>query len=268
MNIAILLSGQWRTNDTSSNQKTEPKINESILNLIGKMEELNNKVDIFITADNLDLEKTHNKFGARIKNIYLFDTDHIETKIMSDHEFSQETNIGTKMTNYINNVKFVLENIIKEENTTDTTLCMYDVFFYSRHICQYIKLYISYLMMKYYETTNNFKYDIILRIRPDTIISLTVFNVTKDMLNDIATDKYVAIYSDLFACGSNDIMSMYANLVNSYGKNHNYFKNISANNLKHWAFAPETQLFGMFYKKKNNLFIENSKQYECVSMIR
>ena len=79
-NIAILFSGQIRSNLLSLNKNNNNLIIDSIIDSIDINfinNEFKNKYnyDIFISTDELDLEKTLKYFGNNIKNIYLSDRD-------------------------------------------------------------------------------------------------------------------------------------------------------------------------------------------------
>ena len=119
--------------------------------------------------------------------------------------------------------------------------------------------------MEKYELLHNFKYDIIFRLRPDTIVN---FDIEQYQIIDIASSKYIAIDSDIFACGSRNIMETYCNLVNKYGSNTLLYKTINNDDIYRWAFSPEIQLFSLLHDNKLLINYQNKSIKIKTNIIR
>lgn len=198
----------------------------------------------------LCLEKPELNFNLhRIKNIYLEKSGHINFPIMDDAEFKKVTSIDNYISTYLSQADKTTNGILKEMYG----LPSYSVTGYNKCLNQYLKLYIAYLMAKKYAADNNFEYDLLFRLRPDCKMT---FNYTEKMLCDIYEEKCILASSDLFACGNYRLMSLYCNLVNSYGLNSGYFKLLNDTTAFRWSFSPEVQLFGIRDEKTGKSLYE------------
>lgn len=265
MKISILFSGQWRTNDTClyNRANSKPQININIMNIIKAFEDLGHIVDIFISTDDLHLSDTNKQFGTRIKNIYLANTGFFMKKLSDEKNFVQETDIKKQLKLYYG----YMDNMIKTTLIKDYGYA--DGYWpYDKAIYQYMKLYIAYMLMDDYSKINNIQYDICLRIRPDSLIK---FNFTNDMLLDIYNEKYVVATADTFICCSLRLMKLYASVVKTYGQNSGFYYFWKKSDILRWAFAPETQVYGIYDSINNRILYSyylSDKNIITVQLIR
>jgi hypothetical protein len=268
--IAILFSGEVRENGLGYNTITElPKyLKENYLHDILESYEKNfftsefkNNVeyDIFISTDNINIEKTLDFFGKEnVKNIFLYNTDYylhnIKSNLPSVHH-------------YINRLYEITDNKYIR---------------YPTGILQYHKMASCFEMLTNYTNVEN--YDYIIRSRLDTVYEHDIFNYIKE-LNNNPQCLYVG-NDDQFGIGRPDIMKVYFNLINNFGTYHTHhlrdnFKDsiVDINTWKShlididiaitWRYA-SLQLSESLYQycDNNNLDIDTSLKWKLYGYIR
>lgn len=243
--IAILFTGESRTNSLSNNKNTTELITDSYKKYFftHNFTECYD-YDIFICTDDVNIEKTLDFFGKEhVKNIYLMNRQ--------KHLYSVNKEIYS--------FDFVLNKCKK--------IHMGENRFYENGLHQFYKCYVAFSLLSNYN-----EYDYIIRIRLDVeIISDVQTQIEILEKNDSA--KIIAAW-DTFAIGKPDIMKQYTNLVFNYcnydfaKSNHVFRRNIISVekynkmkcNKKQWTYAPEIQLFEHLfdYCKKNNYIIDDT----------
>jgi len=240
--IAILFTGQIRNNELGDNLIT----NKSIVNSYNKFiftERFKKEFtcDIFISTDNINLNKANKYFGTALKNIHLHNNNYykkIPQKILKDEQYYYNR-IGIKID----------EDGISNKPWT---------------VRQYYKLYDCYNLLEDYKNPNS--YDYIARIRLDSIIMKDICEVINDNFSDPKL-QYIGSW-DKYSIGKPEIMKAYLTTVEkNYGmynpakRNIIFVKNIVpyceyANWQKKtpWRYAAEVQSFETLYDycQKNN----------------
>uniref|UniRef100_A0A6C0KSS5 Uncharacterized protein n=1 Tax=viral metagenome TaxID=1070528 RepID=A0A6C0KSS5_9ZZZZ len=246
MKIAILLSGQLRKNGFNINNDHSNDILESWNQFLFTQEfRKNNTFDIYISTDenSYNINKIQDFFGNNSKIIIAQD---VEPGIIG---FTKES----------------LKRPNRYPKSSDNDIS--DLSYYSRPIWQWYRLYLAWYSMN----KTNIEYDIIIRLRPDTIF----LSSCESIFNNIIINNDVELYMcwDIFAVGKKYIMAIYCNLIKYIGEyipgNIKYsFKNnglCSYNTyydvlLKEvgYKFSPETQLlehlmYWIVHEKKLNI---------------
>jgi hypothetical protein len=267
--IAILFSGEVRENGLGYNTITElPKyLKENYLHDILESYEKNfftsefkNNVDydIFISTDNINIEKTLDFFGKdNVKNIYMYNNNNylhpIESKLNSIEFYTNRLYEITDNNNYI---------------------------IYPSGIPQYHKMANCFEMLTNYTNVEN--YDYIIRSRLDTVYEHDIFNYIKE-LNNNTQCLYVG-NDDQFGIGRPDIMKVYFNLINNFGTYHTHYlrdnfkdsiihintwKSHLIDNAITWRYA-SLQLSESLYQycDNNNLDIDTSLKPKLYGYIR
>lgn len=246
INIAVLLTGGWRTHDTGFN-KTKYNFSDSHLcNFDAHAGKLINNVHYFIVADDLDVDKTIKTYpGAKM--IYLTD----KKKMVLGDEINFTVNQG-----HVDAAITKMEKLKKFYWT------------YPQSHLQWEKLRMGYEMMEYWEDTNDIYYNFVVRVRPDCIIR----NITEKFISDVvqkyrSLKEFVIFDWDFFAFGSRRAMRSFTEVIFHYGdyfmeKNNykfetnglfNYSQYVNLNKPQ-WTFAPEVQLAEHLLKVKFTVF--------------
>ena len=208
-NIAILFSGQIRSNSLSLNKNNNDLILNSMnINFINN--EFKNKYnyDIFISSDEIDVDKTINYFDNNVKNIFLSNSNyylHNITKHIDSYEHIYHKYMSRNYDNYR---------------------------IYPNSVMQFYRLYNCYNMMINYKN-----YDYIIRSRFDVIYQHNIMNY----MNMLDSDKNIQYFgcTDFFGVGRIGIMEYYCKMVdNKYGL---YINNNLDDDIR-WRYAPEVQL--------------------------
>ena len=197
--------------------------------------------NIYISSDNLDLEKTTSYFSSdKIGNIHLWDTDF----------FMKNINNKTK------------DESVYQDKYNSRDWSYYQK--YTNSIGQFHKILDCYNLFLQDETSKDINWDYIVRIRLDMIIPVSIQSLILHM-NENKSSEICAIY-DFFAVGKPEIMDCYCKgLDNNYGSyayhtdvsTYNYIplmRDYNNKNRKVWTYAPERQLFEMLFEyciKKN-----------------
>ena len=142
--IAILYSGQMRSNSLSDNYTNDDIILEATKEFFLN-EKFNEKYnyDVFFSVDNINIEKTKKFFGEHLKNIHITEINWFMIPIHYQITDYQEI--------YNKYMEINFENCENHNNA----------------LYQYYRLYAAYKLAKDYEIKNNIKYDYYVRIRPD-----------------------------------------------------------------------------------------------------
>lgn len=239
--VIFLLSGNTRTSCFSNSDNSSNRILESYnKNIFTKEFKEMYNYKVYISCDDINIEKVRTYFGHNLGNIHIINTD----KYLYEPTKKIE-NINTYLEKY-NNKDWSLHD--KYENS----------------IHQHYKLLDSYIL---YEN-DNIRCDYIVRMRLDTEMNTNII----ERLDTIKQDKEVKILMDwdLFAIGTPDLMKVYSTgLYNKYGE-YNFNTKVGKElpimhdyhtiDRKRWTFAPERQLFEMIfdYCNKNNLNINTT----------
>jgi hypothetical protein len=211
--IAILFSGQMRTNSLKSYENNDDTIINSITkNFINENFKNKYNYDIFISTDNCDINKIINYFGiSNIKNIHLMDIN----KYLYD------------INNNIESFDVIYNNYINR----DYENCR----LHSHTVIQFYRLYDCYNLMLNYKSKDS--YDYIIRSRLDIIFEEDI-NKYLDILDNEDNIHYYG-YFDFFGIGRVGIMEYYCNMIkNKYGT----YKSYNEYDYYTWRYAPEIQL--------------------------
>ena len=248
--IAFLFTGQSRCNPLSHNANKQNIILDSYSKYIFT-EEFKKKYeyDIFISTDDINIEKTINYFGKEhIKNIHLFNTNFI----LNQNRKYNIPDIGYYIDKY---------------NSYDKGECNPNV----NSIHQQYKIRDAYNLLESYTDPNS--YFLIFRIRLDIKFTANFMETIIDIFENNNILELIPGY-DLFAAGKPRIMKEYCcGIDNKYGtynpSNRNIeFKNfvipydiynkLRFNEYHRWRYAPETQLFEVIfdYCDKNNVHVD------------
>jgi len=209
INVAILISGEWRVNHTGYSKNIDSNCGPGILKNtfdIFSNSEYNKydctfeNVDTFISTDNLDLEKTYNYY-KNIKSIYL------------SHNSSFHGDLK-EMGQILENKDDLFKGAELRIKNFDPHMKLHG------SIYQWYRLLICKNMMEQYEKENKINYDIVIRVRPDIIFN---HNLTISHINELIEDVYsnnnkAYMDSDFFAIGTREIMNRYCTLIYNFGQ--------------------------------------------------
>ena len=174
--VAILISGQMRSNSLGSLDVTDDTILNSINNnFINHTFKAKYEYDIFFSVDVINQTKVNIAFGENVKNINITETGYclnpIQQNIPAYNHFE--------------------EKYLKTEfNGNDTHL---------QALYQYYRLYTCYNMAKNFEN-NNRKYDYFVRIRPDVIVTQDI-NILFNIL-ETTSFKIITEHEQIIICKS------------------------------------------------------------------
>ena len=210
--IAILFSGQIRINPLGSNKQ----INQQILSSINKYL-LNTKittnydVNIFISTDNINIEKCLKFFNTNIKNIHCSDNNYYL------HSYNHNNVSWSKCHNTYMNRNYGNYQI------------------YPNNLMQFYRIYDCFKLMEEYEKTNGL-YDYIIRSRLDVVYCKDIFNNLEELDNNLNTIYFGAC--DLFSLGRRSIMEYFCTAV--IDKIGSY--TVKCPDEIRWRYAPEVQV--------------------------
>ena len=189
--IAICITGQTRTNSCCNNYKDDVVLNSIKENFINEEFKSTYDYDIYISTDDLNLNKTQSYFGNKIKNIHFFKEN---TSI--DTYYNKQVKIKSYNDCYNEYKKKML--IDKDEVNEPTFLN------------NFIILY------RFYDVLNminaeGVKYDYIINTRFD-------FLYKENIIKYINTQNmFQSCKGGIFVMGTEDVMKYYLNVMNSYG---------------------------------------------------
>jgi hypothetical protein len=237
--IAVIFSGQMRLNSLgNSNDSTIlDSYNKYFFNNLFKE---TYEYDVYFSVDQINIEKTKKYFGSNLKNINITEISYFINKPdnIKDYDYFHKK--------YVNRDFKGCESHLHE-------------------IYQYYRMYCGYKMAKYHE--KNDKYDIYIRIRPDSRIMQDI-NI---LLNEIEKGKKIICEHEQLCILTNEIEEMF-NLIDNYGnygslnpeENIKRYKHLQRHELpsdgkfntdKIMMFCPEKQFMDhVFYVlNKNNI---------------
>ena len=243
--IAILFSGQIRNNSLSSIHKTN---DNSILESIQRYflnEKFKEKYDydIFISTDEIDIEKTLDFFGKEnVKNIHLIESNYFLNPIQNiipDHGYFFEK---YKSLDFHGLQKFPHNHM------------------------QYYRLYDVYNLLCNYQAETNTTYDYLMRCRPD-IKYIQDLAPLFEMIDHSEKLQLIADY-DFLLIGKLDIMKLFLTMVvekygtyglrdpnkyqwNKFIMDHNFYYN-NLNNHE-YTYSPEVQMIECLFEYCYNL---------------
>jgi hypothetical protein len=244
--IAIIFAGQIRSNSLSDNYTSDNIIIDSLKEYFLN-NEFNEKYDydVFISTDNINIEKAKLFFGDNLKNIYFYETKWFLNEIEEDiieYNFFKEKYLKTDFGDYPNHIEALY---------------------------QYYRIYCGYLLSKDYEKKNNIKYDYYVRIRLD-IRLMQDLNSLFDIIE--TTNKKIIIEHEMLVIISKEFEEIF-NFINYYGyftddihtfdSKYSYYVrdfhrvNQDTNN-KYVKFSPERQVLDYI----EMIIIKNNKNFE------
>lgn len=165
--VGFLFSGQIRSNGLSPN-RNDTTILDSITHFI-----LNNQFtekydyDIFISTDNIDIEKAKTFFGYHLKNINITENNWFHNPLKT-----LPKPFTTYYTNYTNKV-------FKDYNPHFNSLY------------QYYRMQMCYLMLKNYQQETNIKYDYYVRVRLDSLIIQDLYPVFEYLEENVEKSIFI-----------------------------------------------------------------------------
>lgn len=223
--IALLLSGNLRTFFYKDNH-----ICKKYLELMEKQD-----IDLFIYTDNNDFNYDNIQyFSDKNKNKILGVPNDIEKRLSENIDFINYNDscqiiknnlikiFGNKLKKYhIEEFKQnLIDDIYDKDNIYHNTFIQYkhhSICWKIAIMCQYYKLYKCYNLMRDYEKENNFEYDIIIRSRPELILT-NINNIDIRSLNfnkKVYCYQYDKYISDVWCIGDRFIMDKYCtNYIN------------------------------------------------------
>lgn len=267
-NVCILYVGQMREN-------TVLTTDNHIEWLTKQFPEDKYNVDIFFVTDELNLEqiKDNKYFSKRVKNVlmdynnkkqpYIFDSSYITEKIYQEisHKLSKS---------YIESLRIKIRDTLLQKyphvygKETDHTNSVYN--HHDINFMQYLKLQIGIQLKLLHEKHNNFKYDIVFKLRPDITF------VEHLMLDPMVTSKFYISHDLMFGSFNGEMFDKLYSFVDEYGSidlqplfghkqfdPNTYVKNDSLiMNQRRWYKAPEIRLIAMLCKITNMRFLEHA----------
>ena len=234
--IAILISGQMRTNSLANGPNTlfETTFEKYILS---KEITDNYEVNIFLVTDKANDEKVYNYFGNYLKGFVMQDYD--------NHDDMLDTSNCVKK--YLECYNYRKNNSDKFPIVTNPRIEVMYIFY---------RLYFAYLLMNNYENKHNIKHDYIIRLRSDSFFKQNIYNYIKILDDD--NNKHIVLHWDWVFLGRYDIMVHICKLILKYGE-YNYgeikhdeliVSKLSCANYFNlsiqwtcWSESPEVQLF-------------------------
>ena len=133
---------------------------------------------------------------------------HISNDENKDKYFNKKIDLE-KIIKIIKPIKYIVEDEINFEINFKNK--------YLNHKRMWYKIYLLNEMKKIHEKINNFKYDIVIRLRPDLYI-LNEFNINNILTDVIYGKNNNGVFLDEINFGSSKIMDMYANLFLHFDK--------------------------------------------------
>ena len=188
--VGILFSGQIRSNSLNPNYNNDNIILDSISQyfLNSQFKEKYN-YDVFISTDNIDVERAKSYFGRNLKNINITEKNWFHNPIK---------NTPVSFEYYYD--KYVSKNF----NGHDS---------HSHGLYQYYRMYINYLMLKNYQEDSNQTYDYFVRIRLDARI-MQDLNLIFDYLEK--TEKSIFIEHEQLMIVKPELENVFK-LIEHYG---------------------------------------------------
>jgi hypothetical protein len=179
--------------------------------------------DIFISTDNIDIEKSILYFGDNLKNIYCSDTN------------SYLYPINTYCKSY--------NDILHKYSQYDFKGCNS----YLNNVWQFYRYYHCYNMVRNY---SDIQYDLYMRFRLDVAFQRNINDYLDNMLFD-SNLIYIG-QADFFSLGKYNIMDTLLNMID---KDYGTYDVIHNNDRHRWNYAPEVQLPTVLsnFCAKNNL---------------
>lgn len=155
--VCICFSGQMRSNSLNPNFNHNDIILNSIeQNLLNDEFKKTFDYDIFISTDNINLDRANRFFGDNLKNINLTEKNwymnSIETPVQQNYDF------------------FYNQYLKHTKNYQNYTL-------YPGQLYQYYRLYSNYNMLKNHQKETNKHYDYFILIRPDVRLMQNLFDI-------------------------------------------------------------------------------------------
>jgi hypothetical protein len=241
--VAIIYSGQMRTNTLSDNYTSDNIILEATTKyFLNKTFKENYEYDIFFSVDNMNIEKAKLYFGDNLKNVHITESDWLMSPI--SHSFIDFQEVYNKY------MKTDFQNCLNHSNA----------------LYQYYRLHCGYLLSKDYEEKNNVKYDYYVRIRPDIRLMQDInplFNIIKTTNKQIIFEHeqlciFTNIFEELF-----DFIKYYG-VFNDSISNYELFNHLKKREINFYPehtmrFCPERQIMeyvNFIINKKNMRFKE------------
>ena len=135
------------------------------------------KIAVLYTGEVRTIETTIDKFK---ENVLLNDHMHVFAILQSDKQTYYENLIKSKIKDNLKYINWLDKNNNEWINIRNNSLgdivknigicCVINYLFNSGSIIEYYQMYLAYKQIELYENNNNFKYDYILRFRPDTVL--------------------------------------------------------------------------------------------------
>ena len=228
INIAILITGQSRINPLNNSNNTNNIILERLsMYILNSAFKNNYNYDIFISTDNIDINKSISYFGDNLKNIYCSDNNSYLYPIKTNcktyneilHQYSQRDYKGCN--SYFNNV----------------------FQFYRYYHC-------NNMVNEYLKNEKNKKYDLYIRFRLDIAFQRDINEYIKEIIFN--ENIYYIGQADFFSLGRVEIMNILLNMID---KDYGTYDIIQNEDRHRWNYAPEVQLPAVLsnYCSLNNL---------------
>jgi hypothetical protein len=243
--VAILYSGQMRSNSLNSNSNKDDIILQSTSNYF-LTDDFKEKYDydVFFSVDNIDIDAAKQYFGENLKNINITESDYYMTPID--------------------------DKILPYEYFHNKYLNSYNFLGFNNHIqalYQYYRMYNAFNLCKNYKKEMNINYDYLVRIRPDIRIMQNVMPLFE--LLETGGKKIIMEHEQLCILDSSledmfEFINYYGNFTEPMGKNWDIYRSLTRTGVHYenqiTLFAPEKQFIDYIYflfNKKGLCFIED-----------
>ncbi len=196
--VGIIISGQIRANSLNPDFTHDSIILDSIKEYFLNEEFINEyEYDIFISTDQIDVDKSKEFFGENLKNINLTESNwYMNNQEIQINQFEYYYNKYIKITEKYEGYEF-----------------------YPNAVYQYYRMFVAYTMLKKYQLDTNSKYDFFVRIRPDARLTQNIVPIFK-LLDE--NNKYLFIEHEQLLIFNPELEDIFK-LIEHYGE---YTENI------------------------------------------
>ncbi len=258
--VAIVISGQMRSNGLNPNFTHDNLILESVEKYFLN-EEFKNQYDydVFISTDQIDINKTQSFFGDHLKNVHIIESDwYMENIEDKPHNYSYYHD------KYLNNIANYFND-------------------YPNHIhglYMFYRMYCAYKMTQHHQKKTNTHYDYFVKLRPDSRLMQNIYPIFELLEN---SSKYIFMEHDHLVICKKELRDIF-DIVEYYGtykQNINnkkyiyclhYFKFVEIYSDQVFRFTPEKQFMDHIYYLLMNMNVCFSEAiyavtYPCFNLL-
>ncbi len=191
--IAILYSGQIRTNSLVDNPRDTEVIDSLAQHLLNDEFKAKYDYDVFISTDSINVAKAFMFFGDNLANIGFQEASHSIFPMNRSH-IARPDDLYKK---------FVQRDFKGFEP-------------YAKQYHQYYRSYIGYEMVMHHQNMTGTKYDYFIKLRPDVKLQKSFLPIFEELDNG----KKAFMEHNLFEVGSFEFFELYYRLAHYYGDYH------------------------------------------------